>query len=137
MKKWRILLICLIGTLQLSSFAASQENGERPEEFTRVYMYGVAIDFNDSTVYLTDVQSLDSVVMYPDGSIRDLSGYSLQLKVYLEGVLGETNQTCAIIYSDKKRKLEKRFSTMRRRLQYSKGRTLKQIGRDDFAFQRR
>ncbi len=137
MKKWRLYLICLLGILQLPILAAPKENKENTEETKRIYMYGIAIDFNDSTVYLTDVQYLDSIVMKPDGSIHNLSGYSLQLRVYLEDQLNETNQTCAVIYSDKKRKLEKRFSATRRKFQYDKSKTIKLIGTDDFAFQKR
>lgn len=137
MKKWRLFLICLIGALQLSAFAAPKEKKAKSEEPKRVYMYGVAVNFNDSTVYLTDVQHLDSVVINPDGSLQNYVGYSLQLKVYLEGTLGETYQTCAVIYSDKKKKLEKRFMNMRKRYQTDKDKILKQIGTDAFTFEKR
>ena len=137
MKKWRLFLICLIGALQLSAFAAPKEKKATSEEPKCVYMYGVAVNFNDSTVYLTDVQHLDSVVINPDGSLQNYVGYSLQLKVYLEGTLGETYQTCAVIYSDKKKKLEKRFMNMRKRYQTDKDKILKQIGTDAFTFEKR
>lgn len=135
MKKWRILLICLFGALQLSAFATPKE--EKTEEAKRVYMYGVAVNFNDSTVYLTDVQHLDNVIIRPDGSLQNYAEYSMQLKVYLEGTLGETNQTCAVIYSDKKKKLEKRFIKMRKKYQTDKDKILRQIGTDAFTFQKR
>lgn len=137
MKKWRLFLICLLGALQLSAFAAPKEKKEKSQEPKRVYMYGIAVDFNDSTVYLTDVQHLDSLIIKPDGSLQNYVGYSLQLKVYLEGTLGETNQTCAVIYSDKKKKLEKRFTNMRKRYQADKNKILKRIGTDAFTFQKR
>ncbi len=137
MKKWRLFLICLLGALQLSAFAAPKEKKEKSEEPKRVYMYGVAVNFNDSTVYLTDVQHLDSMVINPDGSLQNYVGYSLQLKVYLEGTLGETNQTCAVIYSDKKKKLEKRFMKMRKKYQENKDKILKRIGTDAFIFEKR
>lgn len=137
MKKWRLILICLFGALQLSASAAPKEKKEKSEEPKRVYMYGVAVNFNDSTVYLTDVQHLDSMIIRPDGSLQNHAGYSLQLKVYLEGTLGEINQTCAVIYSDKKKKLEKRFMNMRKRYQADKDKILKQIGTDAFTFQKR
>lgn len=135
MNKWRICLICLTGILQLSAFAAPKEKKEKAEEPKQVYMYGISVDFNDSTVYLTDVQLLDNVVINPDGSLKDHTSYSLQLKVYLESTLGETNQTCAIIYSDKKKKLEKRFIKMRKKYLSNKNKILKQIGTDAFTFQ--
>lgn len=137
MKKWRIILIALIGTLQLSAFAAPKEKKEKAIESQRVYMFGVGIDFNDSTIYLTDVQHLDSIVVNSDKSIQNQVNYSLQLKVYLEGILGENDQTCAVIYSPKKRKLEKRFIKMRKRYQADESKILKQIGTDAFTFQKR
>lgn len=136
MKKWRLPLIILLGILQLSALAAPKEKKEKAEKPERVYMYGISIDFNDSTVYLTDVQHLDSIVINPDGSIHNHSGYSLQLRVYLEDCLGERNQTCAVVYSPKKRKLEKRFLATRRKYQHDKTKTIKFIGTDDFVFQR-
>lgn len=145
MNKWRICLICLLGALQLSAFAAPKEKAPKAkkekkvkiEEPKRVYMFGVAENFNDSTIYLTDVQHLDSLVIASDGSLLNHAGYSLQLKVYLEGTLNEINQTCAVIYSDKKKKLDKRFTKTRKKYEADKNKTLKRIGTDVFTFQKR
>ena len=147
MKKWRFLLICLLGALQLTAFAAPKEKAPKEkkekkekkvkeEEPQRVYLYGVSINFNDSTVYLTDVQYLDSAIINNDGSLRHSANYSTQLKVYLEGALNERDQTCAIIYSSKKKKLGKRFLATRKRYQQDKSKTLKQVGTDTFTFQK-
>ena len=59
------------------------------------------------------------------------------MKVYLEGELNELSQTCAVIYSDKKKKLDKRFLKTRKRYLNDKSKTLKQIGADAFTFQKR
>ena len=83
---------------------------------------------------MTDVQYLDSMIINKDGSIQNYANYSIQMKVYLEGMLGESNQTCAVIYSDNKKKLEKRFVKMRKRYQTSKNKLLRQIGTDTFRF---
>lgn len=136
MNKWRICLVCLLSALQLTALAAPKEKKQKTEEPKRVYMYGAAINFNDSVVYLTDVQHLDSITINPDGSIPNYAGYSLQLKVYLEGSMNEINQTCAVIYSDKKKKLEKRYLKMRKKYAADKSKTLKPIGSGDFAFQK-
>lgn len=128
MNKWRIYLICLLGALHLSAFA------DKPQ---RVYLFGVATNLNDSTVYLTDVQHLDSMTLNADGSLPNYVGYSLQLKVYLEGELDENHQTCAVIYSEKKKKLEKRFLAVRKKYLNIKGNTLKLIGSDTFQFKKR
>ena len=137
MNKWKYCLICLLGALQLTAFAAPKEKKEKVEEPKRVYMFGVSTDFNDSIIYVTDVQHLDSVFINPDGSIQDYTSYSLQLKVYLEGALGESNQTCAVIYSDKKKQLEKRYIKARKRYRVDKGRMVIPIGTNLFQFHKR
>ena len=117
----------------LTAFAAKKDKADEPK---RVYLYGVSVNFNDSVVYMTDVQSLDSMVINKDGSIRNYANYSIQMKVYLEGVLGKSNQTCAVIYSDNKKKLEKRFVKMRKRYQADKNRLFLQVGADAFRFRK-
>ena len=147
MNKWRIGLICLLSVLQLSAFAAPKDNTQKEkskkekkvkvDEPKRVYLYGVATNFNDSVTYITQMQHLDSMIIHPNGALQNYAGYSLQLKVYLEGTLNEVNQTCAVIYSDKKKKLEKRFMKTRKRLLSDRRRTLKQVGTDAFSFEKR
>lgn len=100
-------------------------------------MFGVAVNFNDSTMYMTDVQSLDSIVINTDGSLRNYAAYSQQLEFYIEGALREADQTCAVIYSDKKKKLEKRFVKLQRELSAKRSEKLRRIGTDEFAFKRR
>ena len=146
MKKWKFLLICLLGALQLTAFAAPK--GDAPKEKKkkekkvkvtqprRVYLYGAAVGFNDSTVYLTDIQYLDSVIVNHEGALSNHANYALQLKVYLEGTLGEINQTCAVVYSTKKRKVESDLSKMRYKYESAKDKTLKKINKDEFTFQR-
>lgn len=134
MNKYKFLLVALLGIASLASFAAPKD--KKDDGPKRVYMYGVSVNFNDSVMYMTDVQYLDSVVVNKDGSIQNYSNYSTQMKLYLEGVLGKSHQTCAVIYSDDRNKLEKRFVKMRKRCLAAKNRQLIQIGADAFAFRK-
>ena len=131
---WRYYLIGLLCAVQLPTFTANKDKDEEPK---RVYMYGVAVNFNDSTMYMTDVHYLDSMIINKDGSLQNYIGYSMQLKAFLEGTLGETDQTCAVIYSDKKKKLEKRFLRMRKKCLAERKQRFKQIGTDSFRFEKR
>ena len=69
MNKWKAFLICLLGALTLSATAAPKEKKEKNEkkekvaEPQRVYMYGMSVNLNDSTVYLTDMQYLDDIIV--------------------------------------------------------------------------
>ena len=144
MNKWRIFLICLLGALTLSASAASKEKApkekkvkkEKTEAPKRVYMYGISTSLNDSTIYFTGLQRLDGVIITPDGCIQNYASYSQQLKLYLEGVLGETNQTCAVIYSEKKKKATKRYLKTQKEFLSDKGKRLHQIGTDVFVFKK-
>ena len=50
MNKWKVILIGLLGMVQLTAIAKPKD--KKPEEPKRVYMYGIATNFNDSTVYM-------------------------------------------------------------------------------------
>jgi hypothetical protein len=124
----------VISIVLLSSFMAPKDKKDKADEPRRVYMYGVSIDFNDSIVYITDVQHLDDILINKDGSLFNYAYYSLQLKTYLEGTLGEMNQTCAVIYSDKKKKLESRYLKTCKKYQSDKAASVCMIGTDSFMF---
>ena len=128
MNKLKFFFVSMLGIMLLSSFSAPKDKKEKEEEPKRVYMYGVSLNFNDSVVYMTDVQYLDSILIQKDGSLQNYANYSQQMKIFLEGTLGERNQTCAVIYSDNKKKLEKRYVKMRKRYQADKEKVLMKIG---------
>lgn len=128
MNKLKFLLASMIGIVMLPSFTAPKEKKEKIEEPVRVYLYGVSLNFNDSLVYMTDVQYFDSVKIGKDGSLQNYANYSQQMKIFLESTLGESNQTCAVIYSDSKKKLEKRYVKMRKKFQADKEKVLMKLG---------
>ena len=128
MNKLKFLLASMIGIVMLSSFTAPKAKKEKIEEPVRVYLYGVSLNFNDSLVYMTDVQYFDSVKISKDGSLQNYANYSQQMKIFLESTLGESNQTCAVIYSDNKKKLEKRYVKMRKKFQADKEKVLMKLG---------
>ena len=136
MNKLKFILASMLGIVLLSSFTAPKEKAEKSEEPKRIYLYGVSIDFNDSLVYMTDVQSLDSVLILKDGSLQNYASYSQQLRIFLEGSQNESNQTCAVIYSDNKKKLEKRYVKMRKRYQADKNTVLMKVGSEAFVFRK-
>ena len=121
MNKCKVFFIGLLGIVLLSSFAApKRDKKEKEPEVVRVYMYGVSIDFNDSLVYMTDVQSLDSMIINGDGAVQNYSSYSLQLKVFLEGT----------------KKLDKLYAKMRKKYMADKDKVLKQIAKEEFVFRK-
>lgn len=136
MNRFSYILVGLFGIVLLSSFMTPKVKKDNVDEVQRVYLYGVSTDFNDSVVYMTDIHSLDSVVVNKEGALQNYSSYSFQMKVFMSDVLGQANQTCAVIYSVDKKKLEKRYLKMRKKYQSDKDCFLKQLGTDAFMFRK-
>ena len=132
----KYLLTGLFGIVLFSSFMAPKEKKGKDSEFKRVYMYGVSFDFNDSLVYMTDVHFLDSMIVNKDGSLQNCADYSYQLKMFMEGTLGKVNQTCAVVYSDNRKKLEKRYVKTRKKLQADGSKVLMKLGTSSFTFRK-
>ncbi|MCD8184834.1 MAG: hypothetical protein LUE99_19160 [Bacteroides sp.] len=72
-----------------------------------VYAFGIAASFNDSVVYYTEVQLLDSVSLDKNGFLPKRDLYSYQLKNYIEYDLQKPDYTCMIYFAESKKKLEK------------------------------
>ncbi len=103
-------------------------------KLSSVYLYGFAATFNDSTVYFTEIQHLDSVGI--DSKTKFLyhrEDYSAQLQDYLESQ-GTPNATCITSFSTNKKEAEKKFMKLRQR--YLKGNhyNIKSINVADFHY---
>lgn len=72
-----------------------------------VYAFGIAASFNDSVVYYTEIQQLDSVSLDKNGFLPKRDLYSYQLKNHVEYDLKKPDYTCMIYFSGSKSKLEK------------------------------
>jgi hypothetical protein len=100
----------------------------------KVYMFGFASSFNDSTVCFTDIQTVDSA--YIDSKTKFLysrENYSYQLRDYLKGK-GFITPTCITIFTLKRKDIEKRLAKMRKR--YSNGKYIvKDIKSPEFTYQ--
>lgn len=94
-----VFAIALVFTL---CTAFTLKGGHKP-----VYAFGVAASFNDSIVYYTEIQELDSVSLDKNGFLPKRDLYSYQLKNYVEYDLKKSDYTCMIYFSESKKKLEK------------------------------
>ena len=105
--KNRSKLLCLILTVVLTFCATSIT--AKPKQ-TKVYIFGVSINFTDSTTYLTDVQVLEpAYIETKTGFLYDRSIYSQQLQMWVEHAKGQPNTTCTVFFSTSKSKLEEKF----------------------------
>ena len=102
MKLSKLAFTSIVAAL-LMSLTVSAKN-----EMKRVYMFGIAASFNDSTVYFTAVQEVDSAWIYSKNKSKFLvsrENYSYQLRDYLES-RGENNRTCAVFFGTNHKKVE-------------------------------
>lgn len=101
---------------------------------TRIYMYGFAASFNDSTVYFTDIQALDSATVEAKTHFlyaRD--NYSYQLRDYLR-TKGMASPTCVTSFATKRKNVEKKYLAMKKK--YANGKYIvKHVTPDEFKYQ--
>lgn len=104
------------------------------QKHTPGYICGFATSFNDSTVYFTDIQYMDST--YTDsktGFLYSRDNYSYQLRGHMQKN-GVANPTCITFFSKKRKDVEKKYAALKKRYA-TKGRyDVKYLLASDFAF---
>lgn len=104
----------------------------------KAYMFGFAASFNDSTVYFTDIQQVDSVWFnQKKDMLAGRSEYSSQLRSYCAEKLDQPRRTCVVIGNPKLKKVEKKFEKMKKMYLQNKKVTydVRFIKEEDFKFQ--
>ena len=108
-KEMKITKIALasIALACFSSLSASAKN-----EVKTAYIFGFASSFNDSTVYFTDVQKVDSAYFTRKSKfLISRENYSYQLRDYLEQK-GAGNRTCIVMFDFNQKKAEKKWNKL-------------------------
>jgi hypothetical protein len=80
----------------------------------KAYMFGFSASFNDSIIYFTDIQTVDSA--WIDDKTLFLQGrdiYSQQLKDYFAASM-QPNRICVVMYAPTLKEAEKKYLKMRR-----------------------
>lgn len=129
MKYVRVLLAVTLALMLCSAFTLKEKEKS-------VYAFGVAASFNDSTVYYTEVQVLDSVQLDKNGFLPKRDLYTYQLKNYLEYELKKPDYTCMIYFSENKAKLEKEASKVKGKYKKSKDLVLQVVEPGAFSFKK-
>lgn len=126
MSFFRYILVALMALLICSSFTLKEKKTEG------VYLFGIAASFNDSVVYFTPIQHVDSVKL-EKGFLPKRAQYAYQLKNQIEYTKNKNDYTCMIYFSDNKAKLEKEAAKVKGKYVKSKLR-LEEIPSEAFAF---
>ncbi len=101
----------------------------------KAYVFGFASSFNDSTVYFTEIQELDSV--YIETKTKFLfsrENYSSQLREHLqqEGVKAPTCITC---FALKKKDIEKKYARLRKKYTVNGKFIVKEVKQPGFCYE--
>lgn len=114
--------------------AATAQNIQVPQ----AYMFGFAASFNDSTVFFTDIQQVDSVwVSKKKGFLAGRSNYAYQLRNYCEQKMDLPKRTCVVVSSLKRKEVEKKYKKMMKKYVGKKAKNydVRYIPSSDFKFE--
>ena len=105
----------------------------------KAYLFGFAASFNDSTVFFTDIQTVDSVwVTKKKGFLAGKSNYSYQLRSnYCEQKMDLPKRTCVVVSALKRKDAEKKYKKMMKKYVGKKAKNydVRYISSSDFHFE--
>lgn len=113
---------------------AAAMTGKAANRAQTIFIYGFAASFNDSTVYLTDLQTLDSA--YIDSRTKFLysrENYSYQLQDYL-ATQGYEHAVCVCSFALNRKEAEKKYLKLRKRYIDGGKFNIKYLKPTDFSF---
>ena len=133
MAGYRLLII--IVTLFTFSYISASEKHEKNDKTETIYIFGIGSAFGDTIVSITPIIELKGIKLEKKtGFLPFRSVFSLQLKTYLEGTLGYTQQTCSVVFSDKKKKLQQKYAKVKKAYLEDSGNTINIIDGEKFTF---
>ena len=87
----------------------------KPLVAPKAYMFGFVANFSDSVIYITDIQTIDSV--WYDHKTKFLLGrstYSGQLREYFNSTLNLPHRTCIVVFALTRKEIEKKYLKMKK-----------------------
>lgn len=127
-RKMKLRLLLVTAFAIVASFTLADN------KCTKLYMYGFAASFNDSTVYFTDIQEMDSVwTNTKTGFLYSRDNYSYQLRDHLKKA-GVPHPTCITVYAKTRKELEKKYVALKKRYTTKGNYDVKYIASNEFEF---
>lgn len=100
----------------------------------KLYAFGFSASFNDSIVYFTDIQEIDSAwINDKTDFLVSRDNYSYQLKNYFTNI-GQEHRTCVISFALKRKDIEKKYKKMKGKYVKAGKFSIKTLGKNDFQF---
>lgn len=129
------LKTCLMVCAALFAMMMPADTMAKNKCVPKIYAFGFAASFNDSTVYFTEIHEVDSVwINEKNKFLLNRNDYSNQLKGYLDAK-GLTHRTCIISYELKRKDLEKRYEKMKAKYLKKGNYSIEYIKPKDFRFE--
>lgn len=105
---------------------------------TPIYLFGTSASFNDSIVYFTDIQILDSAwIEEKTDFLVNRNEYSNQLREHFNAT-GHPNRTCLVSFATSEKEILKKYAKMRKQFKGTdkkpKNYAIREIDDDEFHF---
>lgn len=114
----RLRQLLIVTALLVGCVINGNAKGYRP---AKIYMFGFAASFNDSTVYLTDIQIVNAyLVNNRTKFLANREDYSYQLRNYLQSNGLEAYPTCITMFAENEKDATKKFLKLKERYEKSK-----------------
>lgn len=114
----RLRQLLIVTALLVGCVINGNAKGYRP---AKIYMFGFAASFNDSTVYLTDIQAVNAyLVNNRTKFLANREDYSYQLRNYLQSNGLEAYPTCITMFAENEKDATKKYLKLKERYEKSK-----------------
>lgn len=114
----RLRQLLIVTALLVGCVINGNAKGYRP---AKIYMFGFAASFNDSTVYLTDIQTVNAyLVNNRTKFLANREDYSYQLRNYLQSNGLEAYPTCITMFAENEKNAIKKYLKLKERYEKSK-----------------
>lgn len=106
---------------------------------TPIYLFGTSASFNDSIVYFTEIQILDSAwIDEKSNFLVNRAEYSNQLREHFNAT-GHPNRTCLVSFATSEKEILKKYAKMRKQFKGTdkkpKNYAIREIDDEEFHFQ--
>ena len=109
----RLRQLLIVTALLVGCVINGNAKGYRP---AKIYMFGFAASFNDSTVYLTDIQTVNAyLVNNRTKFLANREDYSYQLRNYLQSNGLEAYPTCITMFAENEKDATKKYLKLKER----------------------
>jgi hypothetical protein len=114
----RLRQLLIVTALLVGCVINGNAKGYRP---AKIYMFGFAASFNDSTVYLTDIQIVNAyLVNNRTKFLANREDYSYQLRNYLQSNGLEAYPTCITMFAENEKDATRKYLKLKERYEKSK-----------------